>query len=404
MSPDPQKIGLFLVGARGSIATTVMHGLEGLRSGMSPLGLLTELPEFDGLPWPSLASFRIAGWDIAGDVHQTAAGLARTGVLPHDIVDLCSSTRERYALSIAPGLPDPRDAEMADSASRKRLDLPTSEAVQALREDIQEWMRAESCHHAVVVYLATAERDDPIPEAWQDFDRDPLSLLADAPATLSRSMLYATAAIAEGLPFINFTPAPGAAAPALAGFAARQGVPVLGNDGKTGETLVKTVLAPLFRDRALNVMAWEGYNMLGNRDGAALEDPERKSAKLRNKDVALGNILGPGSRHTGVSIDFVPSLHDWKTAWDFIHFEGFLGAQMTMEFTWRGSDSALAAPVVLDLARIALLAKQRGEGGAFAPAAAFFKAPLETQVHDFHRQMDVLRRWLAQAKPTEPPS
>ena len=144
--------------------------------------------------------------------------------------------------------------------------------------------------------------------------------------------------------------------------------------------------------------------MLGNLDGAALVDPERKKAKLRNKDAVLGSILGPGPRHTGVSIDFVPSLHDWKTAWDFIHFEGFLGAQMTMEFTWRGSDSALAAPLVLDLARIALLAKQRGEGGPVAAAAAFFKAPLGSAVHDFHRQMDQLRRWLLQVEPAEPTS
>jgi myo-inositol-1-phosphate synthase len=95
-----------------------------------------------------------------------------------------------------------------------------------------------------------------------------------------------------------------------------------------------------------------------------------------------------------VRIDFVPSLHDWKTAMDYVHFEGFLGARMSLQFTWHGSDSALAAPLVIDLARIAMLAQDRGEAGPFAPAAAFFKNPLGTREQDFHRQMTLLREWI----------
>ena len=394
MSSDIRKTGLFLVGARGAIATTVLHGLEGLRSGMAPVGLLTERPEFREVPFEPVGAMRACGWDIAGDCHRAADELARIGVLPHDLVDLCGEMRDRYEYRIAPGVADPRDADLVDAASRERLDLPLPEAVAALRADMRSWIENERLHRAVVVYLATAERSSRLPGGWEDPEADPLELLAAAPADLSRSLLYAVAAVAEGLPFVNFTPAVGGACPALAGWARRQGVPVLGNDGKTGETLLKTVLAPMFRDRALNVMSWEGYNMLGNRDGAALSDPDRKAGKLVNKDAVLQGILRQPALHSGVSIDFVPSLHDWKTAWDFIHFEGFLGARMSLQFTWQGSDSALAAPLVIDLARLALLAQDRGEGGPLLPAAPFFKAPLGLDEHDFHRQMEILRGWL----------
>ncbi|PHQ80066.1 MAG: myo-inositol-1-phosphate synthase, partial [Phycisphaera sp.] len=276
-----------------------------------------------------------------------------------------------------------------------RLQLSANEMVDAIRGDIRDWMQADRTRKAVVVYLASAERERSLPEVWMDPQADVLALLNDAPLDISRSILYAIAAIAEGVPFVNFTPAPGAAIPAVAAYARKQGVPVLGNDGKTGETLMKTALAPMFRDRRFNVMAWEGYNMLGNKDGAALEDPKRAASKLANKDKVLGSILheSPGL-HSGVRIDFVPSLHDWKTAMDFVHFEGFLGAKMQLQFTWHGSDSALAAPLILDLARIALLAQARGEGGVVHAAAAFFKNPLEFEEHDFHRQMDLLRKWM----------
>jgi len=270
--------------------------------------------------------------------------------------------------------------------------------VEALREDIRDWLSELRTRKAVVVYLASAERQRELPESWMDAQADPMKLLLTAPKDISRSILYALAAIEEGVPFVNFTPAPGASVPVVAAFARRKKVPVLGNDGKTGETLVKTALAPMFRDRRLHVMSWVGFNMLGNKDGAALEDPQRKLSKLANKDAVLPAILKESPHmHVGVRIDFVPSLHDWKTAMDYVHFQGFLGAKMSLQFTWQGSDSALAAPLILDLARLALLAQTRGEGGPLHAASAFFKSPLEVEEHDFHRQMDLLRKWLKPA-------
>lgn len=394
MSPDPRKTGLFLIGVRGAVSATVLHGLEALRSGMPPVGMFTALPEYEKLPWADPGGFRIYGWDIAGNCHKTAEDLARTSVLPRDLVDLCADLRERLELSIAPGIPDRKDVELADAGARERIMLSPAEAVHALREDIRHWMREGGLSRAVVVNLATAERKCTIPLAWEDPERDPLELLTQSEHPLSLSLLYGVAATAEGLPFINFTPAPGPAVQALSGYARRNGVPVLGNDGKTGETLMKSVLAPMFRDRALNLLAWEGYNMLGNKDGAALSDPERRADKIANKDKIISGILGNNRAHTRVGIDFVPSLHDWKTAWDFIHFEGFLGARMSLQFTWQGSDSALAAPLVLDLARLALLAQDRGEGGPLYAAAPYFKNPVGVEECDFHRQMEGLRSWL----------
>ena len=175
----------------------------------------------------------------------------------------------------------------------------------------------------------------------------------------------------------------------------------MGSDGKTGETLVKTCLAPLFAGRALKVLSWEGYNMLGNRDGFVLNDPEARLSKTRSKDAALKKILGEGDMHTRVTIDYVPSLDDWKVAWDYVHFEGFLGARMSMQFTWQGNDSALAAPLVLDLARLAAYAQAQGESGLMPHLAAYFKSPAGVDEHSFVRQFALLEAYVAKHRATK---
>ena len=169
---------------------------------------------------------------------------------------------------------------------------------------------------------------------------------------------------------------------------------------KTGETLLKTVLGPMFLARNLKVMSWVGSNFLGNNDGAVLDAPASKDSKLRQKDAALREMLGGAFVKT--DIQYVPSLGDWKTAWDLIHFQGFLGTPMTMTFTWQGCDSALAAPLVLDLVRLVTLAWNRGESGLQAQLAPFFKNPLNGHTHDFHQQMAVLYTWLDKVRAESP--
>jgi myo-inositol-1-phosphate synthase len=181
--------------------------------------------------------------------------------------------------------------------------------------------------------------------------------------------------------------------PALVELANRRRVPIAGRDGKTGETLVKTVLAPMFARRNLRLLSWVGHNILGNLDGRVLSDPRNKESKVRSKDQVIGEIVGyPLQTHT--SIEYIESLDDWKTAWDHVHFQGFLGVRMSLQFTWQGCDSALAAPLVIDLARLALLAQRRDETGVLKHLACFFKSPMGVAEHDFFRQFGLLEDYV----------
>jgi myo-inositol-1-phosphate synthase len=175
--------------------------------------------------------------------------------------------------------------------------------------------------------------------------------------------------------------------------ALRARVPHMGNDGKTGQTLVRTALAPMLRERNFNVLSWSGFNILGNRDGAVLDDPAANAAKTAGKDRVLGSILGEQLGTSLTRIDYVPSLQDWKTAWDFVHFEGFLGTKMHLELKWQGADSALAAPLVLDLVRCVELAHRRGQAGLQPALAGFFKNPLGVDEHSFPEQCRMLEAW-----------
>jgi myo-inositol-1-phosphate synthase len=153
--------------------------------------------------------------------------------------------------------------------------------------------------------------------------------------------------------------------------------------------------------RNLEVMSWEGFNMLGNSDGKTLSDPANCQSKLHNKARVLENILGY-KPHSDVAINYVPSLGDWKTAWDFIHFKGFLDVPMTMQFTWQGCDSALAAPLVLDMVRLSEYAYRHKEKGLMRHLACFFKNPIGVEEMSlfvqFERLMEYAQTHLAQEK------
>jgi myo-inositol-1-phosphate synthase len=170
-----------------------------------------------------------------------------------------------------------------------------------------------------------------------------------------------------------------------------------GKDGKTGETLMKSVLAPMFAHRNWQIMSWVGHNIFGNRDGIILDDPVNKSSKVETKDKVITSILGY-KPNTLVTIEYIPDMGDWKTAWDHIHFRGFLGAKMTMQFTWQGCDSLLAAPLAIDLARLADFEKRRGGAGLMRHLACFFKGPEGVDEDDFFRQFTMLTDYVARAR------
>src|SRR5207244_302195 len=216
-------------------------------------------------------------------------------------------------------------------------------------------------------------------------------------AVLPASSLYAWAALDLGLPYINFTPSLGASFPAAEELARLRGAPHGGKDGKTGETLLKSVLAPMFALRNWHILSWVGHNIFGNRDGVVLDDPANKASKIRTKDQVISSIVGYKPA-THVSIEYIESLDDWKTAWDHIHFRGFLGTKMILQFIWQGCDSLLAAPFVLDLARLSLLAQRRGESGVLKHLSAFFKSPMGVEEHHFFRQFAWLEEYAEKAR------
>jgi len=381
-------LGLWLIGARGSISTCVAYGLAGLRQGLlEPIGIATERGPLARLALRDFGDVVLAGHEIAtGDLSRSAADLARNGILPPELVAGCSADAAALDARIRPGILDVAEVGRAelDPGAAALGGKPPREQVERLRADIEEFRAEHGLERVVVVNLASTEAWTEQRDAWATLARFEAAL--DAGAEVPASCLYAYAALRSGSPFVNFTPNRGASIGALRELARELSVPHCGNDGKTGETLLKTALAPMFSARALKILSWQGYNMLGNRDGESLADPIRLESKRRTKDAPVHEIMDDDTIHTRVGIDYVPSLHDWKTAMDFVHFQGFLGAKMSLQFTWSGSDSALAAPLVIDLFRLADFAAANGEVGEMAHTACFFKSPLAGGTHDFHSQ------------------
>lgn len=386
---ESARIGLWLIGARGAVATCTAYGLAGLVEGLlEPVGLVTAREPFRELALAHFDQFVLGGHDICTrSVTRSAGELVSNGILKPDLVTSSSARAAAFEANLRAGVVDDADVGFADlDPEAQRLSgLAPLERIAKLREDLDDFEERHSLARTIVVNVASTEAVREPREEWSSLELFESALQAGE--SQPASTLYAYAALSSGRPYVNFTPSLGATIPALQELALRSKLPHCGCDGKTGETLVKTVLAPLFVGRNLRVLAWQGYNILGNRDGEVLADPLHRQAKLHSKNEALKKLLGDPDAHTYVGIDYVPSLQDWKTAWDFVHFEGFLGARMSLQFTWSGSDSALAAPLVLDLARLTEYAARRGEVGAMKQVASFFKSPITGGSHDFHEQM-----------------
>jgi myo-inositol-1-phosphate synthase len=395
-----RRLGVWLFGAYGGLATTVVVGARAIARGLAgPLGLATESDAAAGIAWRPLDRIVFGGHEIrAGDFASEAAEIdAKTGSLPAALTaplrrDLASLSR-----NVVPGVMPNAGSTiegLADAPRRASASLRAQLA--RVRADLQAFQQKHRLERVVCVNLTSTEpalRMGTAHRSLAAFDR---ALDQNKTAAVRPSVIYAYAAASLGMPFVHFTPSNSALIPAVQELFAKNGTPFMGRDGKTGETLVKSAVAPMFRYRNLRVLSWQGYNILGDRDGRVLADRRNKQAKVDSKDALLPSILGY-PLHTHVGIDFVPSLHDMKTAWDFVHFEGFLGARMTLQFTWSGSDSALAAPLVIDLVRWAELALRRGEAGEMAHTASYFKAPLAGGTHDFHQQFARLLEYAARA-------
>ncbi|MGR8930375.1 MAG: inositol-3-phosphate synthase [Gammaproteobacteria bacterium] len=387
MKSNSSRIGVWLIGAYGDIATTLIMGKIAIQEGLaSSAGLVTELAPFDRLNICALEDLVIGGHDIFSSTikEQAEAVSARSRTFSYLLLKQVEQQLENLGKAIET-LP-----ELNWDPSRPAEQLPPLiEVCNKFRHLLQTFADKHGLEHVVVVNIASAEAFIPLTEAHEDANEFLNLIAADRKDLVSPSMLYAYAAFLERCSYLNFTPNVGAAIGALQTVARENKVPYYGNDGKTGETLVKTALAPMFAARHLKVLSWEGTNLLGNGDGKTLSEPENCKNKLQNKGAVLPQILGYPV-HAGVDINYVPSLGDWKTAWDLIHFKGFLDVPMTMQFTWQGCDSILAAPLILDMIRLMAFAFQQGEYGPMRHLACFFKNPIEVEEHNFHIQFGML--------------
>lgn len=389
-----ETLGVWLVGARGSVATMTMVCASLLARGtIEPVGLLTESAPYSTQPFAPFASLRFGGCDIrAVSLAQNVDGFVADRLLSHDQhFDALAAVS-----AIEPALVAVPEFLGCDSVQALNA-LPVATIVDGIRAALAAFKTSFKPARTIVVNVASTEEFSALDreivafESWDQLE----TLLRTVPAGLSWSVLYACAALLEGCAYINFTPSPGTEIAALDDLALRMHVPHAGKDGKTGETLIKTALAPVFEARALRVSSWVGYNILGNSDGENLSNPAVREAKLRSKDQQLRSILANSPNlTTKVGIDYVPSLGDWKTAWDFVHFEGILGAKMSLQILWQGADTILAAPLLLDLVRLVDLSWRRGGEGALRHLGAFFKTPLGGGPHNFWVQLKILRAYL----------
>jgi myo-inositol-1-phosphate synthase len=393
------KIGVWFIGARGGVAATATLGLLALQKKLTTsVGLVSELPQFAGLDLADWNSLVIGGHEIRDTTLPDSIDRLHheSRVFDARLVESCRNDLAAIDGRIRPGsiagcgeaigeIAD-KSAQVADQKESPR------EAIRRLQADLRNFQTTTGADRIIVVNLASTEPPSDtarLPPRW-----DTLSPLLDHAANcpLSASSLYAIAALDLGMAYINFTPSSGATPAAISELAVLRQTCHAGQDGKTGETLLKSVLAPMFAARHLEVLSWVGHNIFGNMDGQILDNPANKAAKIEGKDQLVGRILGYDPQ-TLVSIEYIRSLGDWKTAWDHVHFRGFLNTPMTLQLTWQGCDSLLAAPLVLDLVRFVELAQRRGEVGVLAHLGSFFKRPLGLDQDAFIDQFALLVEW-----------
>ncbi|WP_290597434.1 MULTISPECIES: inositol-3-phosphate synthase [unclassified Archaeoglobus] len=385
---------IWVIGAYGIVSTTAMVGAKAIAKEIAPrTGLVSELPPFRGIDKYAPLEFEFGGHEVRMLKNAFEAAEEHWELNRHferDLLDAVKEDLEKIvankgtALNCGTGIQGLGKIETLEDDG-----LTLKEIVNRITEDIKRFADDET----VVINLASTE---PLPNLSEEYHGtlEGFERMIDENKKeyASASMLYAYAALKLGLPYANFTPSPGSAIPALKELAEKMGVPHAGNDGKTGETLVKTTLAPMFAYRNMEVVGWMSYNILGDYDGKVLSARDNKESKVLSKDKVLEKMLGY-SPYSITEIQYFPSLVDNKTAFDFIHFKGFLGRLMKFYFIWDAIDAIVAAPLILDIARFLLFAKKKGVKGVVKEMAFFFKSPMDTNVINTHEQFEVLKKW-----------
>ncbi len=391
IEPPRGKLGVLLPGL-GAVATTFIAGVYAIRRGISkPIGSLTQMGTIrlgkrtekrvpmikDFVELTALDDLVFGGWDIFADNVYLAA--RKAGVLSKDLIDEVRSDIEQI---------NPWKA-VFDQEYIKKLDgnnvkqAPTKyDLAQMLMEDIRNFKEAHTLDRMVMVWCASTEvfmEPDAVHQNLPAFVQG----MKDNHPAVAPSMIYAYAAIASGVPFANGAPNLTVDIPALIELAREKSVPIAGKDFKTGQTLMKTILAPGLKARLLGLNGWFSTNILGNRDGEVLDDPESFRTKEESKLSALEHILQPhmypdlyGDFTHKVRINYYPPRGDNKESWDNLDIFGWLGYPMQIKIDFLCRDSILAAPIVLDLALFLDLAQRSGMRGIQEWLSFYFKSPL----------------------------
>jgi myo-inositol-1-phosphate synthase len=417
VAPATGKLGILLVGL-GAVATTFIAGVEHARRGTGrPVGSLTQMGTIrlgkrtegrsplikDFVPLANLEDLVFGAWDpIPDNAHQAAL---KAGVLDkYDHVEPIADFLKTI---------EPMPAAF-DQFYVKRLDGPNVKRepgkmalVEAIRKDIRDFKAANGCDRLVMVWCASTEiflEEGPAHQNLENFE----AAIESGDQSIAPSMLYAYAALLEGVPFANGAPNLTCDIPALVKLAIDNNLPVCGKDFKTGQTLLKTVLSPMLKARMLGVNGWYSTNILGNRDGEVLDDPESFKTKEESKLGVLEYILQPdlypelyGDIYHKVRINYYPPRGDNKEGWDNIDIFGWMGYPMQIKVDFLCRDSILAAPIVLDLALFMDLAQRSGMKGIQEWLSFYFKSPQHAPnlypEHDLFIQQTKLKntlRWL----------
>ena len=420
IAPAGGKVGVLLVGL-GAVSTTTIAGIMAIRKGIAkPIGSLTQMGTIrlgkrtegrspaisDVVPLAGLDQLVFGGWDIFEDNCYEAARTA--GVLESALLDRIKD--ELSAVTPMPAVFDRQYVKRLDGPNVKKGKTKRDLAEQ-LVEDIRHFKTTHKLDRVVLVWCGSTEIFMTEGAAHQSVAAFEKALHANDPSIPS-SMIYAYAAIREGLPYANAAPNLSADIPALLELAQKTGAPLAGKDLKTGQTLIKTIIAPGLKARLLGVAGWYSTNILGNRDGEVLDDPESFKTKEESKKSVLDYILQPAlypdlysDLHHVVRINYYPPRGDNKEGWDNIDLVGWLSYPMQLKINFLCRDSILAAPIVLDVALFLDLAKRVGYSGIQEWLSFYFKSPMHAPSvypeHDLFIQLMKLKNTLRHMKGEE---
>lgn len=394
---NERKVGCWIIGAKGGVSTTLLVGIQAIKRKLSTqTGLVSNNKPFNELNLVSLDNIVWGGYEIRQQsLYESAVEIEeRTGTLGYHVLTAVKPDLDELDNEIKDGITincGRTIEELADHELQKNQ-LELGKIVESIQNDLTDFVKRHELDNLVVLNLASTEayrsRLLTVPAA-ESLDELRKVIRENQRTEVAASTLYAYSAMELGYGYVNFTPSIGSDLPSMNQLAMEKNVPHMGKDGKTGETLMKSVLAPMFTARNMQVLSWAGFNILGDRDGQVLDDPENKETKIKSKDQTILTTLGDET-YTKTLIEYVPSLDDWKTAWDHIHFKGFLDTKMVLQFIWQGCDSILAAPLAIDMVRFADFAAQKGEAGLMPQLACLYKSPQGVSEFGFSKQYQML--------------